>query len=105
MSEGGSLRGAKRGHHLRCAFCIVLQRPFSLLVRAKFYARRGFPTCAQPSLRSTFATQTEHLRVGQLESPVLSLAGWRAKLAGQADTYYDQNNYSGLNLIFFRWRE
>jgi len=43
--------------------------------------------------------------LGQLESPVLSLAGWRAKLAGQADTYYDRNNYSGLNLIFFRWRE
>jgi len=45
------------------------------------------------------------IALGQLESPVLSLAGWRAKLAGQADTYYDWNNYSGLNLIFFRWRE
>jgi len=43
--------------------------------------------------------------LGQLESPVLSLAGWRTKLAGQADTYYDRNNYSGLNLIFFGWRE
>jgi len=42
---------------------------------------------------------------GQLESPALSLAGWRAKLAGQADIYYDQNNYSGMNLIFFWWRE